>query len=198
MVKPPASGTRLSQPEVWLEEHGDALYRYAYFRINDAALAEDLVQETLLAALQARDSFAGRSAERTWLTGILKNKLVDHLRKTAREQSVDTTPGSDEDLDALFDNDTWSHWKKPPSAWENPSAALEQQQFWAVFSDCLGGLPARQAEAFTLCELEGLDGGEVCKVLGIATSNVWVLLHRARLHLRQCLEDNWFGRLTGA
>jgi RNA polymerase sigma-70 factor, ECF subfamily len=198
MAKPSPSGIRLSPPEVWLEQHGDALYRYAYYRLNDAALAEDLVQETLLAALQAQDSFAGRSTERTWLTGILKNKLIDHLRKHAREQTIDTSPGSDEDFDALFENDNWSHWKTPPSVWDNPSAALEQQQFWTVFSDCLGALPARQAEAFTLCELEGLDGAEVCKVLGIATTNVWVLLHRARLRLRECLENHWFAQRKGA
>ena len=197
MTKPPPSGIRLSLPEVWLEQHGDTLYRYAYFRINDAALAEDLVQDTLLAALQAQESFAGRSTERTWLIGILKNKLIDHLRKYSREQTMDTTPGSDQDFDALFKDDNWSHWRTPPSVWDNPSAALEQQQFWTVFSDCLGALPGRQAEAFTLCEIEGLDGNEACKVLGVATSNIWVLLHRARLRLRECLENHWFEQGKG-
>ena len=192
MTHPSPSGRLLSLPEVWLEQHGDALYRYAYFRVNDAALAEDLVQDTLLAAFQAQDSFAGRSTERTWLIGILKYKLIDHLRKHAREQLMDTTPGSDQDFDALFKDDNWSHWQKPPAVWDNPSAALEQQQFWAVFSDCLSTLPDRQAEAFILCEVEGLDGNEACKVLDVTPSNVWVLLHRARLRLRECLENQWF------
>ena len=131
------------------------------------------------------------------LINNIKHKLIDHLRKYAREQSVDTSPGSDQDIDALFQNDNWSHWRTPPSVWDNPSAALEQQQFWAVFSDCLGALPGRQAEAFTLCEIEGLDGSEACKVLGVATSNIWVLLHRARLRLRECLEHHWLDQRKG-
>ena len=196
MGKTPTTDIRLSRPEIWLDEHGDALYRYARFRLNDAALAEDLVQETLLAALQAQGSFAGRSTERTWLIGILKNKLIDHLRKTCREITVDT--GSDEDLDALFDNASRDHWRSPPSVWDNPPAALEQKQFWAVLSDCLSALPARQAQVFTLCEMEGLDGSEACKVLGVTTTNVWVLLHRARLRLRECLENHWFNHGKGA
>ncbi len=196
MGKTPIAGTRLSRPEVWLDEHGDALYRYARFRLNDSAVAEDLVQETLLAALQAQDSFAGRSTERTWLIGILKNKLIDHLRKAGREITIDVE--SDDDLDALFDTASQVHWRTPPSVWDNPLAALEQKQFWAVFSDCLGELPARQAQAFTLCEIEGLDGGEACKVLGVTATNVWVLLHRARLRLRGCLENNWFNHRKGA
>ena len=196
MGKTPIAGKRLSRPEVWLDEHGDALYRYARFRLNDSALAEDLVQETLLAALQAQDSFAGRSTERTWLIGILKNKLIDHLRKTCREITLDVE--SDDDLDALFDTASRIHWRTPPSVWDNPLAALEQKQFWSVFSDCLGDLPARQAQAFTLCEIEGLDGGEACKVLGVTATNVWVLLHRARLRLRECLENHWFDHRKGA
>lgn len=196
MGKAPVAVIPLSRPEVWLDEHGDALYRYARFRLNDPTLAEDLVQETLLAALQAQDSFAGRSTERTWLIGILKNKLIDHLRKACRENTADVE--SDEDLDALFDHASRDHWHTPPSAWDNPPAALEQKQFWAVLGDCLGALPARQAQVFTLCEMEGLDGSEACKVLGVTTTNVWVLLHRARLRLRECLENHWFDHTKGA
>jgi RNA polymerase sigma-70 factor (ECF subfamily) len=198
MKTPPVPNPSPSSPETWLDEHGDALYRYAYFRVHDAALAEDLVQDTLLAAMQGQDNFAGRSAVRTWLTAILKNKLIDHLRKHAREQTIDTSPDSDEDFEALFNNDSWSHWRTPPSVWDNPSGALEQKQFWQVLTDCLGALPAKQSEVFTLCELEGLDGAEACKVLGVSSSNVWVLLHRARLRLRECLETQWFSGGKGA
>lgn len=194
MDKPPKSQQVLSKPESWLTQHGDALYRYAYFRLRDAAQAEDLVQETLLAALQARQGFAGRATERTWLIGILKNKLVDFLRKSSREQSFGDMESSEIEIDALFD--TEGHWKLPPSTWENPANALEQKQFWNVMAKCLGSLPPRHAQVFSLCELDGLDSTEACKVFGIAATNVWVMLHRARLRLRQCLETHWFGRET--
>jgi len=185
---------QLSDPETWLAQHGDALYRYAYFRLRDRAQAEDLVQETLIAALQARQGFAGRSNERTWLIGILKNKLVDYLRKSVRERPLAELAGTESEIDALFDANDDDHWKKPPADWVNPTRALEQKQFWKIFMECIEALPARQAQAFSLCELEGLEGEEACKVLGIATTNLWVMLHRARLRLRECLEAHWFGQ----
>lgn len=194
--KPPK--TTLSEPHTWLDLHGDALYRYAFFRLRDMDMAEDLVQETLLAAYQARAGFAGRSAERTWLIGILKNKLIDTLRKHAREVSVDAFADGPDAIDALFRDDRFQHWRTPPAAWENPNDALEQKQFWVVFQDCIETLPPRQARAFLLCEIDGLDGKEACKVLEVEPSNVWVMLHRARMRLRQCLEKNWFGGTPGA
>ena len=182
-----------STPEDWLTEYGDALYRHAYYRLRDRMAAEDAVQETLLAALKGRDSFAGRSAERTWLIGILNNKIVDHLRRQAREQSLAQADLGDEELeDLLFAAD--GHWRHPPSAWGDPDAALEQKTFWEAFAKCLEELPARQAQAFSLCEMDGLGGAEAGKVLGISTTNIWVILHRARLRLRECLELNWIGQ----
>lgn len=154
-----------------------------------------MVQETLLAALKARRGFAGRSTERTWLIGILKNKLVDHLRKRSREQPVGDLADTDGGIDAMFD--AGGHWKTPPSAWDNPSEALQQKQFWAILTQCLDALPTRHAQVFTVCEIDGLDNAEACKVFGIAATNVWVILHRARLRLRQCLETHWFGREAG-
>jgi RNA polymerase sigma-70 factor (ECF subfamily) len=197
MAKPDPPKSALSEPHTWLERHGDALYRYAFFRLRDMDMAEDLVQETLLAAFQARADFAGRSAERTWLIGILKNKLVDTLRKHAREVSVEALADGPDAIDALFNDDRRQHWRTPPGAWENPNAALEQKQFWAVFRECIETLPPRQARAFVLCEIDGLDGKEACKVLDVEPSNVWVMLHRARLRLRQCLEKHWFGGARG-
>jgi RNA polymerase sigma-70 factor (ECF subfamily) len=189
---------KISSPENWVDEHGDALFRYAYLRLRDRALAEDLVQETLLGALRARASFAGQSAERTWLIGILKHKLADHWRKHTRERPL--TPATDEDGDDLlertFDNANNNHWRTEPSLWANPHAALQNQQFHRVLADCLAGLPPAQAQAFSLCEIDGIDSTEACKVLAVAPTNLWVMLHRARLRLRQCLENNWFGRET--
>jgi RNA polymerase sigma-70 factor (ECF subfamily) len=184
--------SRASMPENWLAEHGDALYRHAYFRLRDQMAAEDAVQETLLAAMKARERFAGRSSERTWLMGILNNKVVDAMRKQMREQSLAQGDLGDEELeDLLFEAD--GHWRHPPSAWGDPDAAFEQKAFWQALTGCLEELPARQAQAFTLCEVDGVDGEEASKVLGVTTTNIWVMLHRARLRLRECLELTWLG-----
>ena len=182
-----------STPEQWLRDHGDALYRHAYFRLRDRMAAEDMVQETLLAAMKGRERFAGRSSERTWLIGILNNKVVDYLRKQVREQSLDQGDLGDDELEGLlFEAD--GHWRKPPSAWGDPDAAFEQKVFWEALSRCLEELPARQAQAFSLCEMDGVGGAEAGKVLGVSTTNIWVILHRARLRLKECLEINWLGQ----
>lgn len=197
MSKQPSTSKKLSAPGDWLAQHGDALFRYAFQRLRDRAQAEDLVQETLLAALQARHGFGGRSTERTWLVGILKHKLIDFLRKNAHEQPFGELAENDTEMaDTLFD--AGGRWKIPPSDWGSPADTLEQKQFWKVFADCLAGLPARQAQVFALCEFDGLDSAEVCKAFGVTATNVWVMLHRARLGLRQCLETRWFGRQAGA
>jgi RNA polymerase sigma-70 factor (ECF subfamily) len=182
-----------STPEQWLREHGDALYRHAYFRLRDRMAAEDMVQETLLAAMKGHERFTGRSSERTWLIGILNNKVVDYLRKRMREQSLDQGDLGDDELEGLlFEAD--GHWRRPPSAWGDPDAAFEQKAFWAALSRCLEELPARQAQAFSLCEMDGVGGAEAGKVLGVSTTNIWVILHRARLRLKECLEINWLGQ----
>ena len=183
-----------TSPERWLDEHGDALFGFAFMRLRDREAAEDLVQETLLAAWRSRENFAATSSERTWLIGILKHKLADHWRRSAREPSDTVDADAAENLiEKTFDMEKGGHWRVPPAAWANPDAALEQQQFWQIFIDCIGALPPAQAQAFSLCELDGLKGEEVCKAMQIASTNLWVMLHRARLRLRQCLENNWFG-----
>lgn len=186
----------LFDPQLWLEQHGDALYRFALLRVHIPALAEDLVQDTLLAAWRAQDSFAGQSTERTWLIAILKNKIVDHYRRHSREVPLPEMDNMDDALQAMFKSNAGDHWLRPPAVWENPQASLEQSEFWDVMQDCLAKLPERQAQVFSLSELEGLTTDELCKVLGVSPSNVWVLLHRARLRLRECLERSWFGHDT--
>lgn len=183
---------KLSDPATWLDQHGDSLYRFALLRVRNPTTAEDLVQETLLAAWRAKDSFAGQAAERTWLIAILKNKLIDHFRRTGRETPLPDMADTDDAIDALFIEHT-DHWLHPPTTWSRPDNALEQAEFWQVLQDCLAGLPARQAQAFTLTEVDGLSTEELCKALAAQPSNVWVMLHRARLRLRECLEQRWFG-----
>lgn len=186
-------------PGLWVDQHGNYLFRYAMFRLRDASLAEDIVQETLLAALQAYQNFAGRGSERTWLVGILKHKIIDHYRRASRETPESQLENESLNHDELFrDAGEWrNHWRpeRAPTDWHaNPSELVEQSEFWRVFQDCLSPLPPRIANAFTLREVDGLTSEEICEVLGIKVNNLWVMLHRARIHLRQCLEVNWFSR----
>jgi len=169
------------------------LLRYASLQLRDRASAEDAVQETLVAALAGEKGFAGRSNLRTWLTGILKHKIVDAIRRNSREAAFARDPAADlDDLDPLFAAD--GHWAEPPSAWSNPDASLEQKQFFAALERCLAGLPAKTAQAFMMREHLGLDASEICKELGLTSTHYWVLLYRARVALRECLQANWFGK----
>lgn len=187
----------LSDPATWVDQHGDYLYRCAMLRLRDASLAQDIVQETLLAALQARASFAGQSTERTWLVGILKHKVIDHLRRASRLQSLDALEpflAADEDEQYRFD-DT-GHWRPEtaPTGWGgDPRALAENKEFWDVLRRCMERLPARTAQVYAMREIDGVDSDEVCKVLEVTPSNLWVLLHRARQRLRECFETQWLG-----
>jgi RNA polymerase sigma-70 factor (ECF subfamily) len=170
------------------------LLRYAALQLRDAAAAEDAVQETLLAALAGEANFAGRSNLRTWLTGILKHKIVDAIRCQTRERpasDVDAERDADE-FDGLFDRR--GHWAEAPEAWQPPEELLQQKQFLAALEACLRALPERTARVFMLREHLGLETPEICKELGITATHCWVMLHRARMALRLCLETNWFGK----
>jgi len=188
------SSAKACNPEQWVELHGDYLYRFALGRLRNSELAENLVQETFLAALQSYQRFMGKSTERTWLVGILKHKMMDHFRRKYREISV-TDLEADENaaINEFFDQT--EHLKKQPANWQPlPRQLLENGEFWTALEQCLGKLSTSCAQAFSLREIDGLASKEVCKVLGIASTNLWVLLHRARLQLRQCLEIHWFER----
>jgi RNA polymerase sigma-70 factor (ECF subfamily) len=191
MAKEPLqAGAKLTDPASWVDRYGDYLFRYALVRLRQAELAEDLVQDTFLGALQSRRRFSGASSERTWLVGILKHKIVDHLRRHHREEpAIDNS--SDQWLDELFDRR--GHWKKWPPRWSNPGAAFENAEFWTTFSKCLGKLPGQLAETFCLREMDELPSAEICKVLAVSPTNLWVRLHRARLLLWRCLSIHWFG-----
>lgn len=176
--------------EKWLEDYGDFLYRYALVRVRDNAHAEDLVQETFVAALKAKENYQGKSTERTWLVGILKHKIIDHLRKQKR-----TTALEDEqqlvDEDALFNEN--GGWKATISPWNSPDAALEQEAFWKILQQCIQALPERLRDLYLLREIDELDSDTVCNILAISsTNNMWVMLSRTRLKLRGCLENHWF------
>lgn len=187
----PVEGKLISDPDTWVDEHGDALFRYALFRIQDAQVAEDLVQETFLAALRGKDSFAGRSSVKTWLFGILKHKIIDHIRKISRERPEGDIETIADLADKNFDGQ--GGWKYQPSQWTtNPSLLFQQQEFWQILQTCLSELPPRLNQAFTLRELDGLSAEEVRKILNVTPTNGGVMLHRARMRLRECLDINWF------
>jgi RNA polymerase sigma-70 factor (TIGR02943 family) len=197
-MKPPESTTAPTavgppRPERWVDEHGDCLYRYALLRVRKPESAEDLVQETLLAAVRMCDKFAGRSSERSWLFGILKNKIIDHFRKLGRETNfTDLEFFSDEHSDKFDGENYWIH-ERGPGEW-NPSGeeALKRAEFWQALRGCLGKLPERVAEVFLMREMDDVPSKEVCAALSITDGNLWVMLHRARMALRQCLEMNYF------
>src|SRR6266481_2772509 len=197
---PPAAGT-LSDPERWVELYGDYLFKYALMRLRDPAKAEDAVQETFLAALKGRKSFAGRSAEKSWLVGILKNKICDYYRKASRETSfTDLEFYSDEESDKFTSDGPfqggWIHELGPMEWSSEPGAGLDSQAFWKTFHDCSNKMPKNIATVFTMREVDGVESKEICKLLNISESNLWVMLHRARMALRRCLETNWFGKQT--
>ena len=179
-------------PERWLNEHGDYLFRFALLRLSDQAAAEDAVQETLLAALKARQSFQGASAERTWLTGILKHKVIDCIRSRSRDvpfsSLIEETEDLQEAIDSLFDEH--GEWQGPVQNWADPEASHSRSQFFTILEACLARLKKGLAQAFTLRELSGMDSEEICKELGITSTNLWVMLYRARMSLRQCLEQH--------
>ena len=174
--------------------HRGYLLRVAVLQLRDNDLAEDIVQDTLVAALQGAEGFSGRSSLKTWLTGILKHKIVDAIRRKGREPAFSTLEEETQidDLDALFDES--GHWDNPPADWGDPEAQLSRSQFFDVMQLCLENLPPNTARVFMMREVMELESDEICKELSITSTNLWVILYRARMALRQCLEQNWFAQ----
>lgn len=179
-----------------IESHRPYLVRYALAQLRDRDLAEEAVQEALLAALEGLDGFGGKSTLRTWLTSILRFKVIDLQRRAvadrSRLQDIDpeSQPGDDAWLDDAFDET--GHWREPPQAWASPEGALEQRRFWEAFERCLDRLPPAGGRVFFKREVLGEETRAICEAEGITESNCWVILHRARIALRACLEKTWF------
>lgn len=172
------------------------LLRFARLQLRDAGAAEDAVQETMVAALAGGHRFESRSSYKTWLISILRNKIIDIIRSQGRERPVSSLQTGEDD-DAPLDETLFAadgHWtsQAAPSRWADPEASFEQQQFWRIFEACLDHLPAKTARVFMMREFLGFETPEICKETGVTASNCWVLLHRARLALRRCLETEWF------
>jgi RNA polymerase sigma-70 factor (ECF subfamily) len=181
-----------------LEALRPQLLRFAQLQLRNAELAEDAVQDALVAVLEQPDRFRGQSSLRTYVTGILKFKVIDNLRRATRERRIEPEDGQSEDdaIEALFVAD--GHTAEMPRQWGSPDATLEQADFFRVLEVCLEKLPANTARVFMMREWLELETDEICKELAITSSNVWVLLYRARVRLRECLDLNWFGAQPAA
>jgi RNA polymerase sigma-70 factor (ECF subfamily) len=188
--EPAPSRSKEQRLIAWANKHLDALMGYALIRVRSQETAEELVQETFLAAIRDHKRFQGQSSELTWLTGILRHKIADHFRQMARHRHREDT---DEKVDKRFDRH--DHWSPKPAAWQgDPAMLAENQEFWDTLKQCLSALPEPLAHAFILREMEQQDSQDVCKNLAIEPANLWTRLHRARLRLRDCLEINWFAK----
>ena len=189
--------SREMDPDTWVDAHGEFLFRFAMMRLRDETLAEDVVQEALLSALQSLDSYCGQAAERTWLTGILKHKIVDHYRKNSKQVQITDEDTDLSGIDHFFERpDSWDgHWAvklRPVDPEQSPERAMELGEFWRVMNGCLSALPERIANIFSLREIDGMSSEEICDVLRLSPSNFWVIMHRARMQLRRCIEIKWF------
>ena len=184
------------QIHAFIEERRPDLVRFAVLQLRDQGLAEDVVQEALMAALEGAPRFAERSSVKTWVYSILRRKIIDALRARRRELPVSGGDADEDDAagDRLFDERGFWATEHRPHCWTTPEESLEQQQFWQIFELCLDRLPKRTSRVFMMRELLGLETEEICKELAITSSNCWVILHRARMGLRLCLEDRWFDR----
>ncbi len=181
--------------ERYLTELRRKMLRFAELQLDDRGAAEDAVQEALAGALKNLDSFSGGSAFRTWVFAILKHKITDHFRRSKHLLNESSFFEGDEEQDrsdGLFDHKGHWHRHERPQAWADPEGALESRHFWRVFEACLEHLPSKQARVFMMREFLGLTSDEICEEVNLSVSNLHVLLHRARLRLRDCLENHWF------
>ena len=183
----------VTPPDKWVDQYGDYLYGFAMSRLRNAELAQDCVQDTFLAGIKALDRFDGSRDIKFWLRGIMRNKIVDQIRKSVREHKVDI----DSEDETLLE----SFWFKysgiattNPDPWQfNPRKYYDNTEFWAVFEDCIETVKNPAREAFILRVLEDQSTEEVCKVMDVTPNYLWVLLHRAREQLKFALEAKWTG-----
>lgn len=177
-------------PSAWLDQHGDYLFAYAVKRLRDGEAAEEVVQETFVAALRAKDQYAGTGSERAWLLGILKRKIIDVFRARQRQTALADDSEAGDPATLLFDQR--GHWRSDARLLGVvPSDRITSGEFWEAFQSCLAALPQKQADVFALREIDATSSEKICKDLEITPSNLWVLLHRARLALAKCLGARW-------
>ena len=183
-------------PDLWLKSYGDYLFSYCMLRVNHRETAEDLVQETLISAFRAKDSFKGESTEATWLTAILKNKIIDHYRsKDILKEAKDYLESTEQDFSNNFFEGQNGHWLRgsAPQQWSSPAdTSVEQAEFAEILRTCIHKMPSKLVHVFVAKFFDDEDSETICKVHNITSSNYWVIVHRAKVLIRACLEKNWF------
>jgi RNA polymerase sigma-70 factor (ECF subfamily) len=171
----------------WVDRYANALFHFARARVKDMTAAEDLVQDTFVAAVQSQERFKGKSSEKTWLFSILKHKIIDHYRKQKKNVNINDFIENPDQMETFFNDQ--GGWQMQPAHWStNPGKAHETREFLDHFFRCLSGVPKRTADVFTYREIDGLSTSEICELLDITENNCWVILYRARMLLRKCLE----------
>ena len=181
-------------PETWVEEYGDYLFRYANSRMRDANAAEEVLQETLLAGVKYSGQYSGKGSVRGWLIAILKRKIIDHFRARKKHASANISEEQDafDPSAVLFDQQ--GNWKPGSFKWApSPDRDLEMSELSGIVQECLKTIPQGQADVFVLSVMEEMDSQSVCEQLGISDSNLWVRMHRARLGLAKCVSEKWGG-----
>lgn len=188
------AGYKGLDPHRWVSNYADYLYTFAVFRINDEELARDLVQETFLAALQRVEKFEGRCTEKTWLTAILKNKIIDVYRSKSSGLAKEVVATAPEDADTdFFDHDDghWNDQHRPARLGIEQSDALENKEFQKILQACMKKLPALWLSVFTMKHIDEEATDIICRELKVTSSNFWVIIHRTKVNLRSCLQRNW-------
>lgn len=181
-----------------LESLTGYLHRFALLKLRNDDLARDAVQDTLVAALENRARFAGKSTLKTWLTAILKFKIIDSIRRQAKEPTFSSIAENDgEDIEDWLEDES-SPFTQTAPVWERPEAAFEEKEFWRIFEFGLARLPSKTQRVFVMRDVLGHSTEEICKELKITETNCWVILHRARMGMRQYLNENWFLTIDSA
>jgi RNA polymerase sigma-70 factor (TIGR02943 family) len=187
------------EPGRWVILYGDYLYSLAIMKTGNKETAQDLVQETFLSAIKAKDTFNGLSSEKTWLTAILKNKVIDFYRKKdVLRDADDYLAGTDASFYVTFFDtaeESYGHWRQDaaPKAWaEGADTPLKRKEFYRILQYCIDKMPSKLVPAFVAKYVDEEDSEKICKELNLSSSNYWVMIHRAKVLMRSCLEKNWF------
>ena len=184
------STKHILNPDKWIDLYADYLFNYAVTRVDGHDLAKDLVQETFFSGIKGKDNFRGQAAERTWLVSILKRKIIDHYRK------INSAKGKKEVRMSFYEEgEKKGNWieERVPQSWGNDAEKdIENAELKLALEACIQNLPEKQRMVFMLKTVQNYDTEEICNELDITSSNLWVIIHRARLQLRNCMEKKWF------